>query len=66
MSVGPQVATALLSTHFPLQTWNPLLHSRPQTPVTQAAAPFGSVGHFVQVVPQAVASPSGAHVEPQR
>ena len=66
LSVGPQVATALLSTHFPPHTWKPLLHMRPQTPSVQAGRPFGSVGQVAQLVPQPVASLSGAHRDPQR
>jgi hypothetical protein len=66
LSVGPQVATALLSTHLPLQTWKPLLHIRPHTPSTHAGTPFGSVGQLVQLAPQAVASLSAAQAAPHR
>ena len=66
LSVGPQVATALLSTHFPLQTVKPLLHISPHTPRTHAGTPFGSVGQLVQLAPQAVASLSAAQPAPQR
>lgn len=66
LSVGPQVATALLSTHLPPHTWKPLLHFKPQAPWTHAGAPLGSVGQLVHVAPQAVASPSPAQPLPQR
>ena len=61
LSLGPQVATALLLTHWPMQTWKPLLHLRPQLPLAQAAAPFGSVGQLVQLAPHPVGSLSAAH-----
>lgn len=66
LSVGPQVATAPLLTHFPAQVWKPLLHLRAHAPATQAAVPLGSVGQLTQVVPQPVASSSGAQRAPQR
>jgi hypothetical protein len=59
-SFGPQVATALLSTHLPPQMWKPVLHISAHTPLTHAAVPFGSAGQLMQLVPQAVASLSGA------
>lgn len=66
VGVGPQVAAALLLTHLPLQTWKPLVHIKPQTPATQAAVPFGSVGQVRQVGPQPVGSLSGAQRIPHR
>lgn len=64
--MGPQVASALLSTHLLLQTWNPALHISPHTPAMQAGEPFGSVGQLMQVDPHPVASLSGAQRVPQR
>ena len=66
LSLGPQVATALLSTQAPLHTWKPLLHFKLQLPDTQAAAPFASAGQLVHMAPQAVASSSAAQRVPQR
>jgi hypothetical protein len=65
-SVGPQVATALLSAHWPLHKWKPDLHARPHAPATQAAVPLGSVGQFAHMAPQPVGSVSGAQRVPQR
>jgi hypothetical protein len=62
----PQVATALLATHFPPQRWKPLLQRRLQLPLWQVAAPFGSVGQVVQEVPQPVGLSSAAQLVPQR
>jgi hypothetical protein len=59
-SFGPQVATALLSTHFPPQMWNPLLHITAHVPLTHAAVPFASVGQLTQLFPQPVGSLSAA------
>jgi len=64
--VGPQLTTALLSTHLPSQTWNPLLQIRAQAPPTQAAVPFGSVAQGTQVAPQPVGSLSGEQRVAQR
>jgi hypothetical protein len=63
-SFGPQVATARLSTHLPPQRWKPVLHLTAQAPLTQAAAPLGSVGQLAQLVPQPVGSSSAAHRVP--
>lgn len=59
-SLGPQVATALLSTHLPLHRWNPVLHCTAQTPLTQVAVPLVSPAQVTQAVPQPVASLSAA------
>lgn len=63
-SLGPQVATALLSTHLPPHTWKPVLHISAHSPPTQAAVPFASVGQVMQVAPHPVASLSAAHRAP--
>lgn len=66
LSLGPQVATALLSTHLPPHTWKPLLHIRPHAPATHAADPFGSVGQITHAGPHPIGSLSGAHRAPHR
>jgi hypothetical protein len=59
-SLGPQVATAMLSTHLPLHRWKPLLHCTAQTPLTQVAVPLESPGQLTQAAPQPVGSLSPA------
>jgi hypothetical protein len=54
----------LLLAQTPLQLWYPELHRTVQAPFWQIAVPFGSVGHVLQVEPQALASSSAAHVLP--
>src|SRR5215831_10860551 len=61
VSLGPQVATALLLTHFPPHRWKPLLHCNAHAPLTQTAAPLVSVGQLTQLVPHPVGSLSAAH-----
>jgi hypothetical protein len=63
-SLGPHVATALLSTHLPPHTWNPVLHISAHIPLMQAAVPLVSVGHVTHVAPHPVASLSEAHRAP--
>jgi hypothetical protein len=44
-----------------------VLHDKAHVPLDwQLATPFGSVGHAVQLAPQAVASSLAAHALPQR
>lgn len=59
-SFGPQVATALLSTHLPPHTWKPVLHFTAQLPLTQVAVPLASGGQVMQLAPQPVGSSSAA------
>lgn len=48
----PQVFTELLDTHWPLQSWKPLLQVSTHCPALQELTPLGEVGHGVQRVPQ--------------
>jgi len=64
--VAPQLLTSLLLTQTPPQAWYPRAHDRPHVPPVHVAVPFGSVGHFLQVVPQAVASLSAEQPLPHR
>ena len=61
LSLGPQVAMALLLTHLPPHRWKPLRHCTAHAPLTQTAAPFVSVGQLTQLVPHPVGSLSTAH-----
>jgi hypothetical protein len=52
LSTVPQVATAELATHAPLQRWKPALHWKPQTPAAlQVRTALACAGHGVQLVP---------------
>jgi hypothetical protein len=53
-----------LLAHVPLQLWYAELHRTEHAPFWQIAVPFGSVGHFLHVEPQALASSSAAHALP--
>jgi hypothetical protein len=53
-----------LLTHVPLQLWYPELQRTEHVPLWQIAVPFASVGHFLHVDPQALASSSAAQVLP--
>jgi hypothetical protein len=64
--VRPQLATAVLLTQRPLHRWKFVLHRRPQAPVRHTAAPFGSPGHALHVVPHAAALSSDAQAAPHR
>ncbi len=63
-SESPQVSRALLLTHVPSQLWYDALQRTEHVPLWQIAVPFGSAGHFLQVVPHKVASSSAAQVLP--
>jgi hypothetical protein len=59
----PQLFGSCVLTHLPPHEWNPLLQASAHVPFDwQLAVPFGSVGHTVQLGPQAVASSFAAQV----
>jgi hypothetical protein len=64
--VVPQLATAVLSTHWPPQGWKPLLQLSAHDPFWQIAAPWGSPAQTLHVEPQAVASAFDGQALPQR
>jgi hypothetical protein len=58
---APQVATARFETHWPLHSWNPGLHWRPQAVPSHVAEPFTGTGHGVHEVPHVNTLVSDTH-----
>src|SRR5205807_879253 len=61
----PQLATALLETHWPEQAWYPELQTNPHAPETQVGNPFAGAVHGVHEAPQALALPFEVHCPEQ-
>ena len=62
---GPQLESRLFETHGPVPAghwWYPLLQEMPHVPPAQRGETLGSVGHFMQLEPQALESLSAAQL----